>query len=1358
MKRFVSALPAAAAPPPERPRRGPCQPGPAAQEPAVIETGGLKARSKSLREHPSGTGLQPSAWVETATWAVGPGWHGIGPLALRRSRRHERGVALVVTLLMLVVITVMAVAFLLMSQRETASVSALHSTTDSELAGEAALEQARAVILGVLRTNSMGPDLTVSTNRLNPFSVPPNQPFPSPTVFVNTNKLGVWDPNIPLDDRSYLDLNENGRFEESGDNLNEVDATGATIGVSDRIGDPVWQGVLQNPARPHERGNQFISRYAYLIQPVGRTLDLNWIHNEARPNPPAGALGYFRNQGVGSFELNLAAFLSDLNVNQWGRAGDYVFDPLTANPTTGRAFTDAFEFLRYRTARNPAAAFISAQFTPAGLLGGISTDMDVDLIDNFGNGPVPVLGQGLASVNNSETTAAWLDSTNAPWPGAKSPRQFFSPREFFDIGKVGLGFLSGLTNASRASSTYDRYTFYRMMSQLGTDSVPEDKGKINLNYNNTPGLLASTDPNWTVLQMRTTAPQFTNWTAFEFMNIVGDALLTNEFYPRGITNLGLINGRSVPVYHRGSAYGIFATNRPPPAGFTNDAAYPWIQTASPLLAHALYSPRIHQLLQMTANIYESTVGSKTLEDAPYYPSVFRPIFKGEANGDISIVGYEDETDPILTLKARIVPGQGLTGGLQWREFSEAGGQFARQPGGNGLMFYDIPFLFGARAGIPALNEITMHSAVLVTRRLLLEKNPADKKINAIKHSFLIGVSNVCVTECWNPYTNATYPRQLDMVAYQDPKSWLTTRDLGSPYTNFTPIGGTNVQLLRTWGVTNQYLLTGVPIQQTLPNSVFVTTPTPQLVPDTGVALYDTSSNPFTNEWTLTVSNRLRYFMFDGVRLVDSFTSARLTNRFDITRELRVLARANGGPAPFRGIWEIGLTNYAGIPISVGDWNQIAISRSANTVADDVWADYGGLYSVRSKSVQALGFNTWLTDSNSTELARATPFNAGSKLVKAVSWQVNDPFVRGTLNEMLSAGDNSGVAQFSFGYLPGGGSPKYALNASIPNSAGDSVGSVGQINPRYNPWGGPNGLGATEDLFNYSEKDPGVKSPNFWNFPSQKFPNIGWLGRVHRGTPWQTVFLKGVPPSYVLNNWQTHMGAAYTPETFPSSDWSMLDLFTTAMHPDVTRGRLSINQTNLAAWSAVFSGVVTATNDFDADGFPIPDDRVIGPGHLDPNVPVLVDAINRTRTNLVYADKQFRRLGELLGTPELSYASPYLNGVPEADKRTAQSPLTDIDFERLPGQILSLLKVGEPRFVVYAWGQSLKPAERGVEARVVGGVTQFFPSGPSIDPGTKVVKNYQITGETATRAVVRIDYSTNGRPHAVIESINVIPTD
>ena len=71
----------------ERQRRGPCQPGPTAQENPASGTAGLKARSKTLdgRPHADDAGFQPLSMGWTATWAAGPGWHDDGPLACGNS-------------------------------------------------------------------------------------------------------------------------------------------------------------------------------------------------------------------------------------------------------------------------------------------------------------------------------------------------------------------------------------------------------------------------------------------------------------------------------------------------------------------------------------------------------------------------------------------------------------------------------------------------------------------------------------------------------------------------------------------------------------------------------------------------------------------------------------------------------------------------------------------------------------------------------------------------------------------------------------------------------------------------------------------------------------------------------------------------------------------------------------------------------------------------------------------------------------------------------------------------------------------------------------------------------------------------
>ncbi len=65
--------------------------------------------------------------------------------------------------------------------------------------------------------------------------------------------------------------------------------------------------------------------------------------------------------------------------------------------------------------------------------------------------------------------------------------------------------------------------------------------------------------------------------------------------------------------------------------------------------------------------------------------------------------------------------------------------------------------------------------------------------------------------------------------------------------------------------------------------------------------------------------------------------------------------------------------------------------------------------------------------------------------------------------------------------------------------------------RYQPWGIADQLkllpNVDTNVYNMAYRDPLVYSPDNWDFPTNRYPNVGWLGRVHRGTPWQTVYLK-----------------------------------------------------------------------------------------------------------------------------------------------------------------------------------------------------------------------------------------------------------
>ena len=91
-------------------------------------------------------------------------------------------------------------------------------------------------------------------------------------------------------------------------------------------------------------------------------------------------------------------------------------------------------------------------------------------------------------------------------------------------------------------------------------------------------------------------------------------------------------------------------------------------------------------------------------------------------------------------------------------------------------------------------------------------------------------------------------------------------------------------------------------------------------------------------------------------------------------------------------------------------------------------------------------------------------------------------------------------------------------------------------------------------------------------------------------------------------------------------------------------------------------------------------------------------------------------------------------------------VNDAVVERIPQQVLSLLSLDtSPRFLIYSYGQSLKPANRSI---VTSG--QFFG----------LCTNYQVTAETATRTLLRVDGLKDNppNPRIVIEKFNYLPPD
>jgi hypothetical protein len=331
-------------------------------------------------------------------------------------------------------------------------------------------------------------------------------------------------------------------------------------------------------------------------------------------------------------------------------------------------------------------------------------------------------------------------------------------------------------------------------------------------------------------------------------------------------------------------------------------------------------------------------------------------------------------------------------------------------------------------------------------------------------------------------------------------------------------------------------------------------------------------------------------------------------------------------------------------------------------------------------------------------------------------------------------------------------------------------NLGFINDRYRPWGVRQGYGTSSQIaydpptpvdytYEYRVKDPQVRKADDWDLPGQKFANIGWLGRVHRGTPWQTVYFKAgaMPDENPGNEWRRWANNAFT---HPTNDWMLPDLFTVAIDDNASLGLLSVNQGNYAAWAAALGNVMVVSNtlDFNATAtvsntpFVAPVYTNISIDPISPQFKAIVDGINLVRSNRIaqlsgglLTTNAFTRMGQILSVPQLSIgntpaeASPFMN-LYDANLYYGAS---DAAIERIPQQVLSLLKVDDmPRVVIYAWGQALKPAPNSV---ILSGAARG------------VVTNYQVASEYATRTVLRIE-GAPGNPRVVVENFTVLPSE
>ena len=1287
--------------------------------------------------------------------------------------------ALIITLILLSVTLIMAVAFLALARRERGAVTTTTDTTVARLATEAALAAAQAQMAANIftSTNQGAYDyhVFVSTNYISPAGYDPkagpagngvsatnvNYDYTADnSVYsvadIEQNIANLWLlPRAPVyvfnpaknatDFRFYLDLNRNGQFEANGivSNVENTLTGPVTNGVISEVGDPEWIGVLERPDQPHGPNNHFLARYAFLAQPIGNSLDLNYIHNNARYSPTAADDGFLRNQGVGSWELNLAAFLADLNTNEWfANAGSsyYDYEPFYATGPISqfRAFDDSLAVLNYRYGGGYVnLAKLVTVFPNSAVLQNQAFD-----IYPFG---LPM---------TTTATPVYANNNNNYWAGSDNTNRFFSlPSDLFGVNGFLGNFPAHLAAAGNGPATYDRYTFYRLLDQLGTDSKADDS-KLNVNYSNA---VVGCNAYGMVTNVSIVPGAETNlvpWSATNFFNAAANSMLL--YY----TSNWLASDTSAGHFYYTNAFAGLSNA----FGLTNIPVY--------VNGQFVYSPAVNRLLQLAANIYDAG-------NTNTYPTVFRPLFS-HTGTNIFVTGYTqvasvtDTSDPQLSQP------------FDPAYFSTVVGQ-----PNVAVNLYGVPWIIGVKKGLPGFNQLSMVNSAFFQRRLEVARNTLSGPIVATNQLVTIAVTNSLGISFWNSYSN-DYVAGGNLGVYVNSAVQMafTNSDWSAPYINtfassnyysFQPIN--NRWPGSKWGANDS--------GQPAANSFFNIYTNNVLIPNEA---YNFSSSPkkFTfdlqSAWDPTLSplpqigllttNLLQAYILDGNHVIDY---VQLRGPVDGTNLTAALQDPNNGNPPVGGtptyyMWLNNLFDKNGENWGIKD--QLTYSSQDITPKTP-----GGVWNNPPQSIPGLSqkaaaqkfFNAILGPSpqfsygappvtyHITQLTNQAPFSPTRTVFVPYLYQVNDPLVHYTTGDLdcrksgIWAGNNVVLANGAWAQDNGVVSETFPI---VP-----SVSSPGIANgySRYQPWGQPasSALATSSDYdfsnpYNLTYKDPGVWGPDLWDFPTNRFPAVGWLGRVHRGTPWQTVYLKAsdILQDAKLNTSGTSVGPLTwsqwtgnglyfdSSNSAPVQDRALFDLFTTRFNDNAVHGSLSVNQTHLAAWSALFGGMVVPNNL--SGGYAVISPSGPAGEFTDPYLGALVTNINFTRSTFTNADGLvgvFERPGDILKSPLLTEKSPFLAG-----------GVNDELYEWLPQQTLGLLHADTaPRYVVYCYGQTLKPAPNSL----VTAAGQFFG----------LCTNYQITAENAARAVIRVDrhISVNnaGAPigtnyTTVLESFNPLP--
>lgn len=716
-----------------------------------------------------------------------------------------------------------------------------------------------------------------------------------------------------------------------------------------------------------------------------------------------------------------------------------------------------------------------------------------------------------------------------------------------------------------------------------------------------------------------------------------------------------------------------------------------------------YTPAVQRMLQLSANVFDA-------DNTNFFPSVFRPLFALDSSNNVFIVGYQQVTnvsglnDPQLSTPCDITT---LT------NFPTIGTIITNASGS--VNVYGVPWIIGAKAGFPNFNKFGMQEVVQIWRQLQIRR-AAPISEGILPNNFVItnqmyefNISNALGVDCWNSYTSA-FQGQLYLNVQDTTSMWITNSYFPGEPTYFTGFTTTTNILASSWpgyvsGADSASSFI-IPLQERLvllTNSIFYFGSSPPGVtgfwPELNNYGWETNRGTFDlPQFGLLTTNRLQLSMLDysgGTYHVIDYVQLAGPEK---CLALNAIFQTNSPTISYNNMWATNAT-AAGLPFGV--YNQLAVSDGQTALNPTYWANQpGGTVSQSAAEAEIDGFCQFMgltspypgastgTAAGAYYTSNAVvqvPYTPIVTISDYTTYQANDPLVHYLASDLNYSGMENGETL------------RTGVTVFQENQTALSVPSYSTVNAHYQPWGVnalPSGAspyntsGYDTNPCNLTLKDPLVWQSDDWDFPLGGNLFLNELGQVHRGTPWQTIYLKKdnilsdtmEGPATGTNTWIAWTGDANINDAAimaPTADWQLACLLAALLNTNDPTQLMSVNDRNVADWDNILNDLMVYSNSLVLPAFPLnpsagmtetPTYAIYAMTSNSPQAGIIASDILQTQAT--QPNGSFASLGNILATPALSEASPWLD---TTDANELDYSISDAAFEALPDQLLSLLR-------------------------------------------------------------------------------------